>query len=388
MATRMQVKRDTAARWLQTNPVLADGQVGFEKDTRYMKIGNGVSTWAQLPYLNYYTTGSKVADSEMVDGVSLEGLIQTGDVTEAATALKIPRRTADGGLRVTPATDNDEATTLAQLNSGIVAARQRILARSVAAGPTLQASDAGGVVQVANGVLTSTMSVSVPTNSNVPFPIGTTIDIVSTGIGTLRVLAVNPGVTTIRGDNRIYGQYGIGRLMKVGTDEWILIQLNRPKNAFARCFAYMASTVQGWGSGWKHMPCNAETIDTHNGHITGTITGEDTDSTTAKQTNRYTVQPGQEGTYELFGQVNLTVAQSATTHSRWLKNGVWLTGGTGLIGGTSISGVTHTGVKQVELIEGDYVGLQGYCGVSNWNTVSDEAANGGATTYFAIQRIN
>lgn len=46
--TRMQQKRGTAAEWASTNPVLADGEIGFERDTGTVKVGNGIDTWANL----------------------------------------------------------------------------------------------------------------------------------------------------------------------------------------------------------------------------------------------------------------------------------------------------------------------------------------------------
>ena len=50
MATKIQYRRDTAANWTSTNPTLAPGEVGFETDTGYVKIGSGSATWASLPY--------------------------------------------------------------------------------------------------------------------------------------------------------------------------------------------------------------------------------------------------------------------------------------------------------------------------------------------------
>ena len=50
MADRIQVRRDTAARWLQYNPILLEGEQGFETDTDQYKMGDGVHTWDELPY--------------------------------------------------------------------------------------------------------------------------------------------------------------------------------------------------------------------------------------------------------------------------------------------------------------------------------------------------
>jgi hypothetical protein len=50
MATRIQLRRDTAANWTTNNPTLAEGEVGFEKNTNKFKIGNGLISWAGLEY--------------------------------------------------------------------------------------------------------------------------------------------------------------------------------------------------------------------------------------------------------------------------------------------------------------------------------------------------
>ena len=46
------VRHGTAANWLSRNPILAQGEYGLETDTFLLKIGDGVRTWINLPYLN------------------------------------------------------------------------------------------------------------------------------------------------------------------------------------------------------------------------------------------------------------------------------------------------------------------------------------------------
>jgi hypothetical protein len=48
--TIIKLRRDTAANWLSTNPVLAAGEKGLESDTGLQKIGDGLTTWNALPY--------------------------------------------------------------------------------------------------------------------------------------------------------------------------------------------------------------------------------------------------------------------------------------------------------------------------------------------------
>jgi hypothetical protein len=57
VATRIQLRRDTAANWVSANPVLRAGEIGIETDTLKFKIGNG-STWtATTSYANVTPSG-------------------------------------------------------------------------------------------------------------------------------------------------------------------------------------------------------------------------------------------------------------------------------------------------------------------------------------------
>jgi len=50
MAVQIQIRRDTAANWSTNNPILAQGELGFETDTRMAKLGNGSDVWNDLDY--------------------------------------------------------------------------------------------------------------------------------------------------------------------------------------------------------------------------------------------------------------------------------------------------------------------------------------------------
>lgn len=52
VVTQIQFRRGTAAQWTSTNPTLAAGEVGYETDTGYMKVGNGSTAWTSLAYQN------------------------------------------------------------------------------------------------------------------------------------------------------------------------------------------------------------------------------------------------------------------------------------------------------------------------------------------------
>jgi hypothetical protein len=85
MATRIKIRRDTAANWISANPVLALGEPGFETDTRKIKYGDGSATWLNLSYAysgtggtgTDYTlpraTGSVLGGIKIGPGLSIDG---------------------------------------------------------------------------------------------------------------------------------------------------------------------------------------------------------------------------------------------------------------------------------------------------------------------------
>jgi len=55
--TTFKLKRGTKDRWLELNPVLLEGEPGFEIDTGKLKIGNGVDDWVTLQYIGEESNG-------------------------------------------------------------------------------------------------------------------------------------------------------------------------------------------------------------------------------------------------------------------------------------------------------------------------------------------
>ena len=59
-----QLKRGTAERWMTLNPVLRQGEPGFEYDKNRLKIGDGFTPWSALPYVQ---GASGVVDADTKD---------------------------------------------------------------------------------------------------------------------------------------------------------------------------------------------------------------------------------------------------------------------------------------------------------------------------------
>jgi hypothetical protein len=51
MANKIQLRRDQSISWSNVNPILSEGEPGFEIDSGRLKIGDSITNWNDLPYL-------------------------------------------------------------------------------------------------------------------------------------------------------------------------------------------------------------------------------------------------------------------------------------------------------------------------------------------------
>ena len=71
MATKLQIRRDTAANWTSANPTLSAGEFGFETDTYKLKIGDGSTAWNSLNYYDDQFSGLDSADTIRLLGLGV-----------------------------------------------------------------------------------------------------------------------------------------------------------------------------------------------------------------------------------------------------------------------------------------------------------------------------
>ena len=50
--TTFKLKRGTAARWAEVNPILEQGEPGFVYDENRLTVGDGKTPWNDLPYID------------------------------------------------------------------------------------------------------------------------------------------------------------------------------------------------------------------------------------------------------------------------------------------------------------------------------------------------
>jgi hypothetical protein len=66
MPNIIQLRRGTASQWTSANTVLTSGEVGFETDTRRIKIGDGTTEWNSLSYFNSVQTNARTSSYTLV----------------------------------------------------------------------------------------------------------------------------------------------------------------------------------------------------------------------------------------------------------------------------------------------------------------------------------
>jgi hypothetical protein len=117
MAFRIQIRRDASLKWSTNNPVLLEGEFGYETDTGFIKIGDGVNPWNDLSYLlfgadsinifsngdfvtgaaglNFIGSGVSVTGSNNLANISIPGGGSTGGAGGNKYAVRLDYNSSD-----------------------------------------------------------------------------------------------------------------------------------------------------------------------------------------------------------------------------------------------------------------------------------------------------
>lgn len=116
MGQRIKMRRDTAAGWTSANTILLEGEIGLDKTNKKLKIGDGSTTWANLPWcatidyndlvnkpdLSQFQTAAQVDSAiagknyQTAEQVSAAVVASSG-MTSAEVSALIAATTIDGG---------------------------------------------------------------------------------------------------------------------------------------------------------------------------------------------------------------------------------------------------------------------------------------------------
>jgi len=89
MADQIQVRRDTASNWTSNDPTLAAGELGYETDTTYLKVGDGSTAWSSLGYAFKGLAGLAVTDGNFIVGNGTSFVAETGATARTSLGLAI-----------------------------------------------------------------------------------------------------------------------------------------------------------------------------------------------------------------------------------------------------------------------------------------------------------
>lgn len=84
MASKIRIRRDTAANWAFVNPVLSAGEPGLETDTGKTKYGDGTSLWNNLAYTAFTDAINVVGGIADVTSLNSSGISTLGTVQVSA----------------------------------------------------------------------------------------------------------------------------------------------------------------------------------------------------------------------------------------------------------------------------------------------------------------
>lgn len=120
MSVQILFRRGTAADWTSANPILGNGEPGFETDTGRLKIGDNVTAWNALSYIQgtggvadgntTYTVSAETATGGV--DIRLTGSDASTDAVKIAAGSNVTVTRTDANTITIASTDTTGATTL------------------------------------------------------------------------------------------------------------------------------------------------------------------------------------------------------------------------------------------------------------------------------------
>ena len=238
----------TAAYGVSGAPVLQKGLFSWVESTEKLYFYDG-SAWVEVgaQIEDDEVTTAKILDGAVTSAKIADGTIVNADVnTSAAIAHSKLATITAGSVLMGNASNVPTATALSGdvtvNSSGVTAISSGVIVNAdISSSAAIEISKIADVTidtKTANYTLaltdknkfiemnlSSANTVSVPTNGNVAFPIGSQIHITQYGTGKTQIVAVTPATTTIRSTPGTYlrAQYSSATLIKRAADEWYLV---------------------------------------------------------------------------------------------------------------------------------------------------------------------
>ena len=98
MPVKIQLRRGTAQQWSTNNPVLAEGELCLELDTKKFKIGDGIHNWNDIPYAeNRNTLAAMASDIDISEIENGSLLIYNLGINKWKASTTLDQQDVDAG---------------------------------------------------------------------------------------------------------------------------------------------------------------------------------------------------------------------------------------------------------------------------------------------------
>lgn len=77
---RFRLRRAWAEVWEEVNPILRDGEPGYDKTNNMLKVGDGITPWNELDYLTSPDggfSGGEVSDAQIAAAIRAHAISKT-----------------------------------------------------------------------------------------------------------------------------------------------------------------------------------------------------------------------------------------------------------------------------------------------------------------------
>jgi hypothetical protein len=115
MSVQILFRRGTAAQWTSANPILGNGEPGYETDTGRLKVGNGTDTWSILSYIE---GEAGVADGNTTYSISAETATGGADIRLLGSDASTDSVRIAAGTNVTVTRTDANTITIASTATG------------------------------------------------------------------------------------------------------------------------------------------------------------------------------------------------------------------------------------------------------------------------------
>ena len=204
----------------------ADNNSGENNTLRFVDTDTTSSANQVIGKIEFFSSDVSAPSGSVKAYISAQSLDTTPDAyldfaTDTTTGTPIVRQRiqADGKILIGTTTAITGNANLVQVNGGLD--HNIIMRGSSGTAITLGLNDKGSFFEFSG---TSAISVTIPTNASVPFPIGTQMWFVQTTVNGIPTFSGDTGVTlrTRSTSRQPFARYSEVKLTKVGTDEWYL----------------------------------------------------------------------------------------------------------------------------------------------------------------------